>query len=273
MVRLGVPIFLLCVAPVLAADLAPQLLSAAAAGKTAEVQALLDKGAPIESRDKSGRTPLLLAAQRGHADTVRLLLSKGAHADAREKSGFTAYGLALLDPAGHGDHEAVLKLLPQPPRPRISIDSVVAAGGLISSCYMPAGELKQEVTNLRLDAAAVKEIVDYARLSGKGLVEIVPGTDGDASVTVEMQPGAACEAQTGDSLNLTIAIRVYRSRDHQLLQEKRFAGGFKGLRKQTVNNPVQYGPVYQSWIGPQAGPMYWFIVESLYRSQLSAVKD
>ncbi len=269
--RLLFPALLICLFPAWAADLAPQILSAAAAGKIADVQALLDKGAPVEVRDKDGRTPLMLAAQHGHAEAVRLLLAKGARADARDKSGFTAYGLALLDPAGHGDHTEAIQALPQPPRPRIVMETIVAAGGLISSCFMPPGQLKQQVTNLNLDSVAVKEIVEYARASGKGLAGIVQLeklTDADAQVTLEVQPGAACEAQSGDSLNLAIEVRVFRAKDHQLLQRKVFAGGFKGLRQQTVNNAAQYGPVYTAWIKPQAGPMYWFIVEALFRAIL-----
>jgi len=258
---------LFCIFPAMAADLSPELLSAAAAGKTPEVQALLEKGAPLEAQDKKGRTPLMLAAQHGHAETVRLLLAKGARAGARDTSGFTAYGLTLLDPAGRGDHSGALQALPQPAHPRIAMDAVVASGALISSCFMPPGQLKQQVTNLALDAATVKEIVDYARASGKGIVEIVQG-DADAQVTVEVQPGAACEAQSGDSLNLAIDVRVYRATDHQLLQEKHFAGGFKGLRKQTVQNAAQYGPVYFAWIKPQASPIYWFVVEALFRTIL-----
>jgi uncharacterized protein len=267
--RIVLAVLVLSVWPVLAADLAPQLLQAAADGKNVEVETLLGKGAPVEAHDKRERTPLMLAAQHGHADTVKLLLSKGARADARDKAGYTAYGLAVLDPAGRGDHKAALQALPRPARPRVALDAVVASGGLISSCFQQPGELKQEVTNLALDSATAKEIVEYARASGKGLVEIAQvekPTDSDAQVTVEIQPGAACQAQTGDDLNLNIDVRVYRAKDHQLLQEKHFAGGFKGLRKQSVSNVSQYGPVYLAWIKPQAGPMYWFIVEALFRS-------
>lgn len=261
---------ILCILPAMAADLSPQLLSAAAAGKNTEVEALLAKGAPVDAHEKNGRTPLMLAAQHGHLDTVRLLLAKGANPAARDKSGMTPYGLALLEPAGRGDRTAVLQALPQPAHPRVAMDAVVAAGALVSSCYMPPGQLKQQVTNLNLDAAAVKEIVDYSRASGKGIAEIVQvdkPADAAAQVTLEIQPGAACEAQSGDSLTLTIDVRVYDPA-HKLLGEKRFAGGFKGLRKQTVDNAAQYAPVYLSWIKPQAGPMYSFIVETLFRTIL-----
>ena len=269
--RLLFAVVALSVMPVRAADLSAQILSASASGKTSDVQALLAKGAPLEAHDKEGRTPLMLAAQHGYAETVRALLAKGARADARDKSGFTAYGLALLAPAGRNDHEPALQALPQPPHPRIAMDTVVAAGALISSCYMPPLQLKQEVTNLDLGTATVKEIVDYARTSGKGIVQIVQvdkPSDADAQMTVEIQPGAACEAQTGDSLNLAIEVQVFRGKDHQLLQKKLFGGGFRGLRKQTVTNAAQYGPVYLAWIKPQAGPMFWFLVQTLFQTIL-----
>jgi hypothetical protein len=271
MVRLAFPALVLCLLPAFAADLSPQILSAAAAGKTSEVQALLDKGAPLEAQDRDGRTPLMLAAQHGHAETVRLLLAKGAHAEARDKSGFTAYGLALLDPAGHGDHAGAIDSLPPPAHRRIAMDAIVAAGGLISSCFMPLGQLKQQVTRLNLATATVKEVVDYSRFFGKGLAEIVQvenPSDADAQVTLEIQPRASCEAQSGDSLNLSVGVRVFRGKDHQPLQQKIFGGGFKGLRQQTVANAAQYGPVYIAWIKPQAGPIYWFIVEALFRAIL-----
>ena len=259
--RLAIVLLATCL-PLAAADLGQRLLSAAAAGKTAEVESLLGQGAPLEAHDKDGRTPLMLAAQHGQAETVRLLIGKGASATARDKNGLTAFGLALFSPAGHGNHEEALQALPQPPHPRVAIDAIVAAGGLISSCFMPSGQLKQQITNLDLGAAVAKELVEYARMEGKGMAQIVQG-DGDAHATVVVQPGVACEAQAGDSLSLAIDVRVYRGTGHEPVRQKVFAGGFKGLRKQTVSNFAQYGPVFQSWIKPQAGPIYWFIVESL----------
>src|SRR5579864_2311263 len=98
-------LLLLLAIPAFGAD----LLSAASAGKTDQAQALLGKGADIESRDKNERTPLMLAAQHGHADTVRLLLSKGAQPNARDRFGWTAFGLALF-----ADRQEVLKALPAP---------------------------------------------------------------------------------------------------------------------------------------------------------------
>src|SRR5690349_15471456 len=84
-----------------AADMGADLLIAARKGKTGEVQALLDHGAPIGATDRKGHTALMLAAQGGHPDTVQLLLSKGARANDRDEEGYTAYGLALLAPSKH----------------------------------------------------------------------------------------------------------------------------------------------------------------------------
>ncbi len=157
--RLFFPALLLCLMPAAcAAGLDSQVLAAAAAGKTAEVETLLSQGAPLEAHDKDGRTPLMLAAQRGHEQTVRLLLAKGARADARDNSGFTAYGLALLDPVGKGAHPQVLQALPQPVHPRISMDAIawppLRADQLL---FHAPGQLKQQVTNLGLDNGRRRE--------------------------------------------------------------------------------------------------------------------
>src|SRR5579871_6707820 len=94
----------------IADDASDQVLALAAKGQSAKLKALLDKGAPLEATDRNGRTALMLAAQHGRLDTVKMLLDRGAKADARDKLGYAAWGLAEFEPAGHADHEAVLKL-------------------------------------------------------------------------------------------------------------------------------------------------------------------
>src|SRR5437867_6662710 len=78
-----------------AADLGPDLLNAARKGQSERVAQLLGKGAPVDAKDKNGRTPLMLAAQHGHAEVAKLLLAKGADTNARDRQGWTAFGLTL----------------------------------------------------------------------------------------------------------------------------------------------------------------------------------
>jgi ankyrin repeat protein len=84
------------------------LLWAAAQGHKALAQLLLEKGADIEAKENgSGRTPLLLAAAQGHEAVAQLLLEKGADIEAKENgSGRTP----LLLAAAQG-HKALAQLL------------------------------------------------------------------------------------------------------------------------------------------------------------------
>jgi hypothetical protein len=266
----------------LAADTSAQLLAASARGHTEQVKALLSRTPSLEATDKDGRTPLMLAAQHGHADTVKLLLARGANPDARDSSGLTAYGVALLDPAGRGDHEDVLKMLPRPPRARIALEARWTPAKLVSSCFMDRAPMAREVGQIHLDAMVLEEVARFAFTpAARNLAEIVHAdklgagepssatpADANATVILEVEPGAACSGQTGDNLTLSINVRVFRGSDHNLLLEKAFGGGLKGLRMQTVNNPSQYAPVYGAWIKPQAAPIFWAVMTSLMKVPL-----
>jgi len=262
-----------------AADPSQRLLAAATNGETTLAQILIQGGANVEAIDKSGRTPLMLAAQRGHADTVQALLAAGANPDARDKQGFTAFGLTLLNPAGRGDHEAVLKLLPQHPRFTLAVVDGWSPARLVSSCFQLREQSIQQFGLMRPDESLLRELQAYATLSGKGLVELVhvdakavesldpePVDDADAIVTLEIEPGSACSGGTEDTLTFGIEVKVFRARDRLLLSQKSLGGGLKGLRQQTVDNAEQYKPVYDAWMKAQAGPIYWAIVEALLKS-------
>lgn len=258
----------------------PPILVAAAKGQTSLVKSLLDGGADIETADRDGRTPLMLAAQHGRAETVKLLLARGAKSDARDHSGFTPAGLAMFDPAGRGDRESALKLLPPIPRRRVAIESGWTPANLASSCFMKPDQLEREVGLYRLDIAVLDEFARYAAsLTAKGLIEIVaaekmgkhlpaaseiplPSPAPDALVTMEVQPGMACSG-TADNVTLSIDVRVFRGSDRAMLFQRSFAGGVKGLRVQPVDNPRQYQPVWQSWVKPQGEPMYWAVAAAL----------
>ena len=267
-------------------DQAQALRAAASKGQTAQVKALLEKGVAVDSADKNGRTPLILAAQHGRADVVHLLLSKAANAGARDKSGFTAWGLATFSPAGHQSHQAALKELPQPARPRVAVNAGLTPVRLISSCFTSPGELRIGIDKVALDRIVLEQFQDFTTVSGKNLIEIVHATrrgmngvltadgvappeaaDADAVVYIQVQPVASCSAGK-DSLNLEIDVRVFRVRDRGLLFGKTFGGGIKGLPAVSVDNLMQYMPVYLNWIKQERESLYWPTVESLYRAAL-----
>ena len=50
-------------------------------------EALLDAGAPVDSRDKDGFTPLIWAANRGAGKLIELLLARGADVNAKATGG------------------------------------------------------------------------------------------------------------------------------------------------------------------------------------------
>ena len=66
------------------------LLLAAYFGHAEVCELLLERGkANIEETEPLGSTALNLAAMEGHASTMTLLLSKGSRVDTRNKSGFS----------------------------------------------------------------------------------------------------------------------------------------------------------------------------------------
>ena len=89
------------------ADIQTELNDAAAKGDVSAVEALLDKGADVNARDKDDWTPLHFAAFVGHNDVVALLLDKGADLNAMEaKHDWTPLHFAAL--RGHKDVVALL---------------------------------------------------------------------------------------------------------------------------------------------------------------------
>lgn len=76
------------------APIPARLQSAAKAGDLSQANALLDRGAVVDTRDAKGRTPLMLAIAQGRLDVVRLLLQRGANPNIADNSGKTALQLA-----------------------------------------------------------------------------------------------------------------------------------------------------------------------------------
>jgi ankyrin repeat protein len=74
------------------------------------VQLLLNKGADLESKSNSGRTPLSWAAKSGDKDIVQLLLDKGADHELKEDYGQTPLSRTVL--IGHKEIVQQLSILP-----------------------------------------------------------------------------------------------------------------------------------------------------------------
>ncbi|MFE7838505.1 ankyrin repeat domain-containing protein [Streptomyces sp. NPDC057474] len=100
--------------------LSKRLVLAAMFGDTAGVDALLRAGAPAETTDAEGTTPLYAASVHGAADTVRRLLAAGASPDI--ESGRGAEGTPLCGAACWGHTEAVRALLAHGADPNLRED-------------------------------------------------------------------------------------------------------------------------------------------------------
>src|ERR1017187_7137402 len=192
-----------------AADSGPDLLNAAKKGQTAQVRALLEKGAAPESRDKEGRTALMLAAQYGHADSVSLLLSQGAKADARDDEGLNAYGLALLSTSK--GRERVLDLLPPPARVRLSLEATWVPENVYNSCFMTPQQLAERIREVKPDTLAMEALRQVAAAADMRFIELVSG-GGEAVLNLRVRPGAMCvQQQSSDNQRMEIDVRLVRN--------------------------------------------------------------
>ena len=72
------------------------LLAAAAKGDTAQIKALVAKGAKPDVRDDYGRTPLHVAAYGGHHEAMRGLASAGADPNALERDRYDIVTIAAV---------------------------------------------------------------------------------------------------------------------------------------------------------------------------------
>jgi ankyrin repeat protein len=75
-------------------------------GQIDTVRLLLNKGARIETKDRTGRNALHCGSWCGHVEIVKLLLGRGALVNSKDQEGRTA----LIGAAGNG-HGHVVQLL------------------------------------------------------------------------------------------------------------------------------------------------------------------
>ena len=84
-----------------AADPGAQLRAAAAAGRTSEVQALLERDAPVDAADANGDTALMKSIEADHPAAAAALRHYGASLEKKNKAGESAKDMAkaAADPA------------------------------------------------------------------------------------------------------------------------------------------------------------------------------
>ncbi len=128
----------------LPAEEPPAVVSAADAGKLAELQSLVAAGADLEVRDSGGSTALAKAAEHGHLDVVRWLVEQGANLEAQGRQGHTPLMQAAV--GGHlavargicWPREARLRPAPSAVTPRSSMAAEKGAPELVERCSPPA---------------------------------------------------------------------------------------------------------------------------------------
>jgi hypothetical protein len=254
-----------------------ELLEAARAGRTRQVEEAIAKGAAVEARDARGRTALMLAADGGHASTVKVLLANGADVHARDPHGWNAYMFALLAPSGESAHahEAVLKLLPPVPRFRVAVNAMWAPAETgFQSCFLKTETLMQEMRALRPDGLVLDALQRYAIASGRDLIAIVQsdamGTsevpnkvareDVDATLLLTAAPEITCGYQA-DKVGLAIRVTVAR--------EGREARAISRTpsRTETAANSRQYAPIFAERARQEVAAAYWSVVTALLEAR------
>ena len=259
----AIPLLLFGVLICRAADAVPDLLSAAKKGQTEEVRALLERGVPVESRDKDGRTALMMAAEHGHAETVALLLAKGARPETRDREGYDAFGLAFLNPSKGRDK--VLSLLPPKPRVRMSFDATWNGGNARNSCFLTPAQVMEEMQAIHPDALVVAAVRDVARTEDGRLIEL-SATEGDMVLHLRVRPGTACvQQQSADNLRMEVDARLTRPGSDAALWEKTFGGGLKGMKAKAAANPTQYRALFEEWAKADAGAVYSGVISALLK--------
>jgi len=80
---------------------AEKLCAAAAAGRLAELEALLAQGAPVDATDADGDTALMKSVEADQPAAAALLRRHGASLDQRNRAGLSARDMAMKtdDPA------------------------------------------------------------------------------------------------------------------------------------------------------------------------------
>jgi ankyrin repeat protein len=102
----------------------PTLHDLAARGEPARIAQAIAKGASVDVRDPTGRTPLHVAAKEAHLFATMMLIAKGADVRACDQDRRTPLHMAAAgDPAADGERYQIVKLLVAKGADRAAVDA------------------------------------------------------------------------------------------------------------------------------------------------------
>jgi hypothetical protein len=142
------------------------LLESSRVGDLPAVQALIAKGAELETKTAYGQTPLYLATMNGHEDVVRFLLDKGANPGVRD----TFYKASMLDFALMRKHYGVAKLVIRKTSGNLDgvLASVARTGNAdVVAAVLETGKPSQQALDMAYSAALDLKQTDVASLLKK----------------------------------------------------------------------------------------------------------
>jgi len=157
------------------------LLEASRTGDLPAVQALLAKGAALETATAYGQTPLYLAAMNGREEVVRYLLDQGANPDVHD----TFYKASMLDFVLMRKHYGVARMLigKLSAKPDELLATVVQSGNAdLVAAVLEAGKPGQAALDKAYAAALEgKQVEAAAVLKKAGAGEPAPAVAVDAA--------------------------------------------------------------------------------------------
>jgi hypothetical protein len=201
-------IIVLAGAILFAADPAEELQIAARRGQTAEVKRLIEAGAPIESKNTYGATPLYMAVFNGHTETALLLLAKGANPNVSD----TFYKSSVLAGAlQKGQVELVKALIARGAAPEVRLLNMAVA-------QSDPAVLSALLTYNKWSAADLTNALKAALEAKKdGAADVLRKAGASEPKTVEV-PAATLQSYAGDYASATLPLGIRISVDGGRLQ-------------------------------------------------------
>lgn len=148
-----------------------EMLRAARSGDETTLERLLDAGAPVDTRDTSGRTALLVAIQANRFATAALLVARGADVNAKDRHGDSPF----LSAAAHGRIEILRLVLAA--GADVASTNRHGSTALIAAAEHGHVEVVRELLRTRIDVNHVN------RLGRTALLQTVIRGDGGSTYT------------------------------------------------------------------------------------------